>query len=190
MVLVAVPMLYQRNCPRRLTAKNPVGAVRAMGGSKLWLVYYALPLIVTFVVLSYYSVIAGWRWATFLLSLFSIKKTFSEFIANPVLVISLGGPDFSNSFHCIGRVFREVLRKPPRFWCRCFCVTILVIFRSITLSCRKRNWILFGSPDFFKKSMDTLCSLPSRKHSFSLGVGWGMMITYGSTFPKPKHCEF
>ena len=35
-VLVAVPMLINEIALGRLTAKNPVGAIQQLGGSKLW----------------------------------------------------------------------------------------------------------------------------------------------------------
>jgi NSS family neurotransmitter:Na+ symporter len=64
-VLVAAPMLINEIALGRLTGKNPVGAMQTLAAtgalSRLWIgLVGILPLIVTFVVLSYYSTIAGW----------------------------------------------------------------------------------------------------------------------------------
>ncbi|MFZ5999679.1 MAG: sodium-dependent transporter, partial [Bacteroidota bacterium] len=90
-VLVGAPMLINEIGLGRLTGKNAVGAFQSTGANKLLtLLGGVLPLIVTFVVLSYYSIIAGWTLGYIFTSLFSIKVSFSEFIATPAYVIPLG----------------------------------------------------------------------------------------------------
>src|SRR6185436_2158699 len=91
-VLVGAPLLINEIAFGRLTGKSPVAGFRATGANTFWTFFGAtLALTVTFVVLSYYSIIAGWTIGYIFTSLFSIKTSFVEFIANPWYVIPLGG---------------------------------------------------------------------------------------------------
>ena len=89
-VFIGAPMLINEIAIGRLSGKSPVGAMQKFGANKAWtFLVGVLPLIVTFVVLSYYSVIAGWTVGYIYNSLFAVQITFSEFIANPNYVIPL-----------------------------------------------------------------------------------------------------
>lgn len=187
-VLVAVPMLINEIALGRLTAKNPVGAVQALGGNKLWVALVgALPLIVTFVVLSYYSVIAGWTVGYIFTSLFNIKTSFTEFIANPTLVISLGGfVILATAFIVLAGVSGGIEKATKILMPMLFVLLILVIFRSVSLPGAEKGIEYYLVPDFSKINGHVVLAALTQAF-FSLGVGWGMMITYGSYLPKTQN---
>jgi NSS family neurotransmitter:Na+ symporter len=187
-VLVAVPMLINEIALGRLSGKNPVGAVQKLGGNKLWIgLVGALPLIVTFIVLSYYSVIAGWTVGYIFTSLFSIKTSFSEFIANPALVVPLGGfVILATAFIVLAGVSGGIEKATKILMPMLFVLLILVIFRSVTLPGADKGIEYYLVPDFSKINGRVVLAALTQAF-FSLGVGWGMMITYGSYLPKTQN---
>ncbi len=187
-VLVAVPMLINEIAFGRLTGKNPVGAVQKLGGNKFWVgLVGVLPLIVTFVVLSYYSTIAGWTVGYIFTSLFSIKTSFSEFIANPVYVIPLGAAVIlMTAFIVLAGVSGGIEKATKIMMPLLFVLLILVIFRSITLPGAGKGVEYYLIPDFSKINGRVVLAALTQAF-FSLGVGWGMMITYGSYLPKTQN---
>jgi neurotransmitter:Na+ symporter, NSS family len=187
-VLVAVPMLINEIAIGRLTGKNPVGAVQTLGGNKVWLALVGvLPLIVTFVVLSYYSTIAGWTVGYIFTSLFSIKTTFSEFIANPAYVVPLGATVILiTAFIVLAGVSGGIEKATKILMPLLFVLLILVILRSITLPGSGKGIEYYLVPDFTKINGRVILAALTQAF-FSLGVGWGMMITYGSYLSKTQN---
>ena len=187
-VLVAVPMLINEIAIGRLTGKNPVGAVQKLGGNKLWTVLVGvLPLIVTFVVLSYYSTIAGWTVGYIFTSLFSIKTSFAEFIANPAYVIPLGGAVILiTAYIVLAGVSGGIEKATKILMPMLFVLLILVIFRSVTLPGAGKGIEYYLVPDFSKINGHVVLAALTQAF-FSLGVGWGMMITYGSYLNKNQN---
>ena len=187
-VLVAVPMLINEIAIGRLTGKNPVGAVQKLGGNKLWTILVGvLPLIVTFVVLSYYSTIAGWTVGYIFTSLFSIKTSFAEFIANPAYVIPLGGAVIlMTAYIVLAGVSGGIEKATKILMPMLFVLLILVIFRSVTLPGAGKGIEYYLVPDFSKINGHVVLAALTQAF-FSLGVGWGMMITYGSYLNKNQN---
>jgi NSS family neurotransmitter:Na+ symporter len=187
-VLVSVPMLMNEIAFGRLTGKNPVGAVQAMGGNKFWQILVGvLPLMVTFVVLSYYSTIAGWTVGYIFTSLFSIQMPFSEFIANPAYVIPLGGfVILATAWIVLGGVSGGIEKAAKILMPMLFVLLIVVIFRSVSLTGAGKGIEYYLVPDFSKINGRVVLAALTQSF-FSLGVGWGMMITYGSYLSKSQN---
>jgi NSS family neurotransmitter:Na+ symporter len=187
-VLVAVPMLINEIAIGRLTGKNPVGAVQNLGGNKLWVgLVGVLPLIVTFVVLSYYSTIAGWTVGYIFTSLFSIKISFAEFISNPFYLIPLGAAVILiTAYIVLAGVAGGIEKVTKVLMPMLFILLIIVIIRSITLPGAGKGIEYYLIPDFSKITSKVILAALTQAF-FSLGVGWGMMITYGSYLNKNQN---
>lgn len=187
-VLVGAPMLINEIALGRLTGKNPVSAFQSLQANKLW-VFLAgvLPLLVTFVVLSYYSIIAGWTVGYIFTSLFSIGTSFTEFIANPTIVLPLGAfVIVATALIVLGGVSGGIEKATKIMMPALFVLLVVVILRSITLPGASKGIEYYLIPDFSKiNGMVILKALTQA--FFSLGVGWGMMITYGSYLPKNQN---
>ena len=187
-VLVGAPLLINEIALGRLTGKSPVAAFRATGANGFWTASGAvLALLVTFVVLSYYSVIAGWTIGYLFTSLFSIKISFVEFIANPLYVVPLGGlVILLTALIVLGGVSGGIEKATKIMMPMLFGILVLVIIRSVTLPGAGKGIEYYLIPDFSKiNGMVILKALTQA--FFSLGVGWGMMITYGSYLPKNQN---
>jgi NSS family neurotransmitter:Na+ symporter len=162
--------------------------MQKLGGNKLWIsLVGVLPLIVTFVVLSYYSTIAGWTVGYIFTSLFSINMPFAEFIANPLYVIPLGAfVILMTALIVLGGVSGGIEKATKIMMPLLFILLIVVIFRSITLPGAMKGVEYYLVPDFSKINGHVVLAALTQAF-FSLGVGWGMMITYGSYLPKSQN---
>lgn len=187
-LLVGAPMLINEIAVGRLTGKNPVGALKATGANPLWtFLAGVLPLVVTFVVLSYYSAIAGWTVGYIFTSLFSIQNTFSEFIATPQYVIPLGAfVILITAIIVLGGVSGGIERASKILMPALFVILIIVIIRSVTLPGAGKGIEYYLVPDFSKITGKVVLDALTQVF-FSLGIGWGMMITYGSYLPKSQN---
>ncbi len=187
-VLVGAPMLINEIALGRLTGKNPVGAFKSTGANGVWTFFAGvLPLIVTFVVLSYYSTIAGWTVGYIFTSLFSVKMSFSEFIANPGYVIPLGAfVIFITVLIVLGGVAGGIEKATKIMMPALFVLLLVVIVRSLTLPGAGKGVEYYLIPDFTKIDGHVVLKALTQAF-FSLGVGWGMMITYGSYLPKSQN---
>ncbi len=187
-VLVGAPMLINEIALGRLTAKSPVGAFTSLGANKFWIFLNGvLPLLVTFVVLSYYSTIAGWTVGYIFTSLFKIQVSFTEFIATPQYVIPLGlFVIVLTTFIVLGGVAGGIEKATKILMPMLFVLLLLVIARSVTLPGAAKGIEYYLIPDFSKIN-GTVVLKALTQAFFSLGVGWGMMITYGSYLPKSQN---
>jgi len=187
-VLVGAPMLINEIALGRLTGKNPVGAFKSTGANGIWTFFAGvLPLIVTFVVLSYYSTIAGWTVGYIFTSLFSVKMSFAEFIANPGYVIPLAAfVILITVLIVLGGVAGGIEKATKILMPALFVLLLIVIARSLTLPGAGKGVEYYLIPDFTKINGHVVLKALTQAF-FSLGVGWGMMITYGSYLPKNQN---
>ncbi|MBX2965740.1 MAG: sodium-dependent transporter [Cyclobacteriaceae bacterium] len=187
-VVVGVPMLINEISLGRLTEKNAVGAFKSLGANKIWTFFAGvLPLLVTFVVLSYYGIIAGWTVGYIFTSLFSLEVTFAEFIANPMYVIPLGAfVILATILIVLGGISGGIEKAAKIMMPMVFIILILVIFRSVTLPGAGKGVEYYLIPDFSKINANVVLKALTQAF-FSLGIGWGMMITYGSYLSKKQN---
>jgi len=187
-VLVAAPMLINEIAIGRLTGKNPVGAIQQLGGNKLWITLVGvLPLIVTFVVLSYYSTIAGWTVGYIFISLFSLSISFADFISNPTYMLALGAAVIVlTAYIVLAGVAGGIEKVAKVLMPLLFVLLLIVIMRSITLPGAGKGIEYYLIPDFSKLNGRVILAALTQAF-FSLGVGWGMMITYGSYLKKDQN---
>jgi len=187
-VLIGLPLIYNEVALGRLTGKNTIGAFRSTGANKFWVSMGAvLALLVSFFVLSYYSVIAGWTIGYIVSEFTDFIKDFETFRSAPVYVIPffalfmittiaivLGG--ISGGIEKASKILMPVL----------FILLFLVMIRSLTLPGAMEGVKYYVNPDFSKINGKVILSALGQAF-FSLSVGWGILITYGSYLPKNQN---
>jgi len=184
-LLIGLPLIYNEVGFGRLTGKNTIGAFKNTGANKFWMAMGAvLALLVSFFVLSYYSVIAGWTIGYIVSEFTDFIKDFQTFQANPAYVIPffalfmlltilivLGG--VSGGIEKASKILMPVL----------FLLVFLVMLRSLTLPGAMEGVRYYLTPDFSKINGQVILAALGQAF-FSLSVGWGILITYGSYLPK------
>jgi neurotransmitter:Na+ symporter, NSS family len=183
-LLIGLPLLLNEIALGRKSGKNPIGAIRSTGGNKFWQFSGVLCILVCFFVLSYYSVIAGWTIGYIFTELINIPIDFAEFQNTPMYVIPLC---FLFLVMTIGIVLGGVaggIEKAAKYLMPVlFLIVIFIAVRAMTLPGASEGISYYLSPDFSKINGKVVLSALGQAF-FSLSVGWGLMITYGSYLPK------
>jgi len=187
-LLVGAPLLFNEMGLGRFSRKNPVGAFKDTGGSKFWVFGGGiLSLCVSFFVLSYYGVIAGWTIGYMYTALFDIPLDFDVFRANPFAILPLFGIFMAAStLIVLGGISGGIEKAAKIMMPVLFVLLIVVIIRSVTLPGAMAGIEYYLVPDFSKIGGGTILAALGQAF-FSMSIGWGMMITYGSYLPKDSN---
>ena len=183
-ILIGAPLLFNEMALGRITSKNPMGAFIKTGSNRFWMLGAIFSMSVSFFVLSYYGVIAGWTIGYIYSTVTATDLVFADFIANPYLTIPLfilfmlinllivrGG--ISKGIEKASKILMPVL----------FVLVALVIIRSVTLPGAMEGIKYYLKPDFSRITGAVVLDAIGQAF-FSMSVGWGIMITYGSYLNK------
>lgn len=170
---------------------NAVGSFRRLGG-KHWGLVGWIGVIAAFVILSYYGVIGGWTMAYVLKSFTGlisasgsgeVAKIFEAFISDGKQMLFYQGLFMAAT---VIVVFRGVSGGIERLCTFCmpalFILMILLIGRALTLPGAMEGVVFFLKPDFSKLSGEVVLSAMGQAF-FSLSLGIGAMVIYGSYLP-------
>ncbi|MEQ8363271.1 MAG: sodium-dependent transporter [Cyclobacteriaceae bacterium] len=181
---IGIPLLFNEIALGRLTGKNPIGAFKDTGSNKFWLIGAILSLCVSFFVTSYYGVIAGWTIGYIYTSLMGVELSFAEFTANPSIVIPLFVGFIGLNLLIVTKDIAKGIEKASKILMPVlFVLVLVVIIRGLTLEGASAGLRYFLVPDFSKINAATFLKALSQCF-FSMSIGWGIMITYGSYLSK------
>ena len=190
-VFIGAPVMLAELAIGRRTQRNPVGAFKELAPRSAWVAVGALGVLAGLIILSFYSVIAGWSLAYVLKT---ITGTFTADADTAAIFGDLAG-NAGNAilWHLVfmaitvGVVIQGVKDGIER-WTKIlmpvlFIILVLLIFRAITLSGAGPGLEFYFKPDFSKVTWVTVLSATGQAF-FSLSLGMGAMITYGSYISK------
>lgn len=183
-VLIGVPLLFTEMGLGRYAGSSTVGAFKNTKANKFWMISPILALSISFFVLTYYSVIGGWAVGYIFTSLFKVNMTFAEFSQNPSVVIPLFAVFMMLTVVIVlGGISGGIEKASKVLMPMLFVLLILVVLRSVTLKGAMAGLEFYLVPDFSKVTPNTFLTALSQAF-FSMSIGWGIMITYGSYLPK------
>jgi NSS family neurotransmitter:Na+ symporter len=186
-LLIGLPLLFNEIALGRKSGKNPIGAIRDTGGNKLWQITGILCLAVCFFVFSYYSVIAGWTLAYIFTELTNIPVDFQEFIKTPLYVIPLTFLFMLTTILIVlGGVSGGIEKASKLLMPVLFIIVIFIAGRAVTLEGAQEGIEYYLSPDFSKIDSKVVMMAMGQAF-FSIGIGWGLMITFGSYLDKKSN---
>ncbi len=181
---IGIPLLFNEIALGRLTGKNPIGAFKDTGSNKFWMIGAILALSVSFFVTSYYGVIAGWTIGYIYTSLMGVELSFTEFTANPMIVLPLFVGFIGLNLLIVTKDIAKGIEKASKILMPVlFVLVLVVILRGLTLDGASEGLRYFLVPDFSKINAATFLKALSQCF-FSMSIGWGIMITYGSYLSK------
>ena len=190
-LLLAMPVMIAEFVIGRASRSNTVGSYRVLAPGKPWVVSGFLGVLAGFLVLSYYSVVAGWTLDyTFesltgsLMSESDFGRFFSDFVSNPwrpVIFLSL----FLLLTHCVVATGVEKgIERYSKIMMPMLLVIILVLAGFSMFMPNAIEGVRFLlTPDFSKVTKDVVLSAMGQAF-FSLSVGMGTLATYASYFNK------
>lgn len=187
-VAVGIPIMIAEMVIGRHTHKDPVGAFRKMNGG-LWTTVGWLGVVAGFVILSYYCVVAGWAVDYLWLAL---KGTFNatHSTAVPQLFGKLLGDDLGQVFWqavfmgltvwiVLGGVSNGLERANKVMMPILFLILVGLALRGLFSPGGAKALAFLFTPNWQK--LDGAAMLEAMGHAFfSLSLGMGAMLTYGS----------
>lgn len=172
----------------RASQHSPVRAFRSLKGG-FWPVFGMIGVLTAFVILPFYSVVGGWTLGYIWKSIEGVareKGAFGAFISDGGLTILFHAIFMAMTIWIVHSGVRNGIEK----WTRVLLTLLLVLLillaiRVLLLPGAEKGIEFFFSPDFSKVTEDTIHAALSQAF-FSLSLGMGVMITYGSYMSREK----
>ncbi|MCX8128319.1 MAG: sodium-dependent transporter [Synergistetes bacterium] len=175
--------------------RNPVGAFAKLGGG-LWPLVGFMGLVAGFIILSFYSVVAGWTIAymikapTGLLASTDPKvlgDIFGKFVSDPVEPLIYHAIFMALTILIVAAGIEKGIEK----WCKLLIPGLVVILgvliiRAVTLPGALKGILFYLSPDFSKINAKVVNAALGQAF-FSLSLGMGCIMTYASYFPREEN---
>lgn len=189
-IILGLPIMIAEFVIGRHTEKDPVGAFKMMAGNSPWIAVGYLGVFSGFLILSFYSVVGGWTIGYIIKSISgsiaairdsdSAKQIFSAFITNPYQMIFY---HFLFMLACIliviGGIKNGIERWNKILMPLLFVILFTLIVRGLMMEGGLNGLSFFLKPDFSKITINSVISAMGQAF-FSLSLGMGAMITYGS----------
>lgn len=170
------------------TRKSPVGAYRKLGG-KWWSGVGYIGVLCGFLILSFYSVVGGWTIAYIIKSIEGsiltadpavLSHTFDSFIADPIIPLWYHAVFMGLTAGVIlAGVQKGIERVSKYLMVMLFLLILILIARGLTLHGALDGVVTFLHPDFGKVTPAMIIEAMGLAF-FSMSLGMGCMITYGS----------
>ncbi|MFC1477428.1 sodium-dependent transporter [candidate division KSB1 bacterium] len=194
---IGFPVMVAELTLGRKTEKNPVGMFNKLSGGRLWKLVGGLCVLSGFTIFSWYSVIAGWvigyLYKTVVGTFNNIQdpqvvnQIFDDFVKSPLTVSFLHALIIFMTGYVVYRGIKggiEMLSK----WLMplLFIILILLAIRSVTLDGAAKGLDFYLNPDWSKLSGGMILAAMGQA-LFSLSLGMGTMVTYGSYLSKKEN---
>ena len=195
--IIGTPIMLAEFTLGRKTNLNPVGAFHSLKPNSAYTSIGYMGVLAGFLILSFYGVVGGWTFAYVVKSVTGSVLSFTS----PKEAGSFFGNFISNTgetllYHalfmglCIAIVLRGVHGGIERA-CKILMPTLvlflfLLMIRSLTLDGAMEGVGFYLNPDFSKISVNTVL-IALGQAFFSLSLGMGCMITYGSYLSEKEN---
>ena len=188
---IGAPVMLAELIVGRKTGRNPVGAFKALAPRTAWVFVGGLGVLTGLAILSFYSVIAGW---TLSYIIKTAAGTFGPDADTAAIFAEVaGGPVSAIGWHLafmaitiyvvLGGVRDGIERWTKVLMPVLFVLLVLLAVRAVTLSGASEGLEFYLKPDFSKVTGGVVLAAIGQAF-FSLSLGMGAMITYGSYVSK------
>lgn len=189
-LFLGIPLMLSELVVGRNTHLSPVGALRKLGGRR-WSALGMLFVLAGFLILSYYSVIAGWTMR------FAAEAAVSGFAADPGAHFSaIAEGTAASLWHLVfmvgtigivmagvkGGIERAALILMPTL----VLIIIALALWAATLDGASEGYAYYLSPDLSRLLDPTVIGLAASQAFFSLSLGMGAMLTFASYLSRDE----
>ncbi|MDD2635366.1 MAG: sodium-dependent transporter [Bacteroidales bacterium] len=192
-IVIGVPVMMSEFVIGRRSQSNAFGAFRKLSPGSAWWIIGLMGIVAAFVILSFYSTVAGW-------TLEYVYQAFSgNFAGKNITQLNADFANFTSGswrplfwqmlfmIFTAGVVFAGVqkgIEKYTKILMPVLLVMIIAIcVRSVTLPGAEKGLRFLFEPDFSKLSFQGVLTALGQA-AFSLSIGMGALITYGSYVRK------
>lgn len=195
--LIGVPIMMAEIMLGRRGRQSPVNTMYNLaiesGHKPAWKYLGIMGVIAGFIILSYYSVIAGWSLYYIVLTALGefngltpngVSSKFGTFVSDPVYLLFFHTLFMLMTMYVVSRGVRSGLEKAVKFMMPALFLILLILlgYALNTGSFNKGLEFLF-TPNFSKLSWGAV--LTAMGHAFfTLSLGMGAIMVYGSYLPK------
>jgi len=183
-IIIGLPYMFGELALGRFVQRNPVGAIKAIRPGSAWKWVGYLGVFTGVGILSFYGVIAGWTVAYIYKMAVGSFGGFNELISDP-LAVSLLFAFFIliTSVIVYGGVSDGIERWSKILMPVLFVLMLGLIVYSVLLDGASAGLKFYLNPDFSKITGRVVLAALGQAF-FSLSLGMGLMITYGSYMSK------
>ena len=195
--VVGLPIMLAEFTLGRKTNLNPVGAFKALKPDTPWVGVGYMGVVAGFLILSFYGVVGGWTLAYIVKSVShsvlefqspaDAGRFFGKFIANPREVLIYHAIFMGL---CMGIVIKGVHGGIERacdvMMPTLFVILLILMVRSLTLPGAMEGVKFYLNPDF-SKITPSVVLIALGQAFFSLSLGMGAMLTYGSYLSEKEN---
>ena len=196
-LMIGLPLLItELSVGRRGRSSAPgsiVNVAKASGASKSWGKVGSLGVFCAFIILSYYSVISGWTLDYFVRavsgSLEGISATqsvemFSALNNNPWRLLFWNSVIYLLVIYVVRQGVQAGIERAVKILMPALFLILIVMMIYSSIACDLAATVRFLlEPDFSKVTFSTVMQAMGQAF-FSIGIGWGTLIVFGSYLPE------
>ncbi len=194
---IGIPIMMAETLMGRRGRQSPINTMKDLakeaGADENWHLLGWLGVIAGFLILSYYSVIAGWAGAYVLKSVTGsffdgsaaeIKSLFDSFIASPLQLMFWHTLFMAVTMYVVSQGVKGGIERAVRFLMpSLFFILILMVGYAMSSGGYEQGLEFLFYPDFSKVTGESV--LTAMGHAFfTLSLGMGAIMVYGSYLPK------
>lgn len=183
---ICLPIMMAEMAIGRKTEKEPVGAYSDLSqGSKWWNIAGILGVLTPFMIAVFYMVITVWIFGYIVLTaigqldFLATEQAFGVFINSPYLFISMAAVWLIVCSILVSGVKNGIEKASTTLMPALFIMLVLLVLFVLTRDNAWQGVEYFLVPDFSKITMSVINGALSQAF-FSLSLGMGILITYGS----------
>ena len=188
--VIGLPVLIAEILIGRTTQRNPVGAFYKLSNSKFWAAVGGMGVVAGFLILSFYAIIAGWSIGYIIEAIngnffnfpepASSAKHFQNLVGNiPWIMGYFAFFMILTMVIVFSGIQKGIERASKIMMPLLFILLIILMIRGLTLDGASQGLDFLWNPDWSKITANTI--LLALGHAFfTLSLGMGAMLTYGS----------
>jgi len=187
--LLCFPVMIAEIAIGRKTQKNAVGAFKALNKPR-WAFIGKLGILSGFLILSFYNVVAGWALGYFVemvMGNFDIGNNFGSFVKDWFKVGSYGAVFMLTTAYIVSHGVQKGIERAAKLLMPSLIIIMLVLLiYALTLPGAIDGLKFYLVPDFSKINGQVVYSALGQAF-FSLSLGMGALITYGSYLNREQN---
>jgi NSS family neurotransmitter:Na+ symporter len=194
-IVIGVPVMISELLIGRKAQLNVFGAFRKLAPGQLWYLVGVIGVGAAFLILAFYSVVAGWTLHYVYLSLTNslagntpagMIETFENVQATKGLSVFWTLLFLTATAFIVRSGIEKGIEKYTKVLMPLLLIIILIlIIRSVTLEGASEGLVFLFNPDFSKITADVVLEALGQAF-FSLSIGMGVIVTYGSYIKKTE----
>jgi NSS family neurotransmitter:Na+ symporter len=195
-LLIGLPVMLSEFAIGRSAQKNAVGSFKVLAPKKKWYIVGVMGVAAAFIILSFYGVVAGWTIDYIVQSAANgfagkspgdLENMFTQFISKPFFPLLWQSLFMiTTALILVGGVSKGIEKYTKILMPLLLVIIIILDIRAVTLEGAEKGLEFLFKPDFSKLTGDAI--LNALGHAFfSLSLGMGTLITYGSYIGKKEN---